>query len=140
MLIEMMKANPSFSSLPIEKREAYAKLADTFEDNELALYLDPIELTDKLGIGNRQLWQDFLNFDAVRQYISGQMANAAQVATRKTLQSLIKQGVGGDVQAIRQINEMSGVLNSGDKNKVIVLHQINRSKVVRNNNEETTNV
>lgn len=132
MLIEMMKLNPSFDSLSLEKKEAYAKLADTFEDNELALYLDPIELTDKLGIGNRQLWQDFLNFDAVRQYISGQMANAAQVATRKTLQSLIKQGVGGDVQAIRQINEMSGVLNSGDKNKVIVLHQINRSKVVRN--------
>lgn len=136
MLIEMMKANPSFSSLPIEKREAYAKLADTFEDNELALYLDPIELTDKLGIGNRQLWQDFLNFDAVRQYISGQMANAAQVATRKTLQSLIKQGVSGDVSAIRQINEMSGVLNSGDKNKVIVLHQINRSKVVRSEDAE----
>ena len=131
MLIEMLKVHPSFDALPIEKKEAYAKLADTFEDNELALYLDPIELTDKLGIGNRQLWQDFLNFDAVRQYISGRMAEAAQVATRKTLQALIKQGVGGDVGAIRQINEMSGVLNSGDKNKVIVLHQINRSKVVR---------
>jgi hypothetical protein len=131
MLIEMLKRNPSFSSLSLEKQEAFAALANEFEDNEFALYLDPNELTAKLGLGNKTQWQEFLSMEPVRQYINGQMAFNSQVATRKTFASLVQNGMRGDTQAVKQINEMSGILNSGDKNRIVVLHQISRSKVVR---------
>jgi hypothetical protein len=131
MLIDMLKQNPSFDALPIEKKEVIAKLAYEFEDNDFALYLDPKELADKLGVGSKQQWQEFLNIEQVRQYVNAQMANAAQVASRKTFMGLLNQGMNGNVQAIKEINELSGVMNSGDKNKVIVLHQIQRPKVVR---------
>lgn len=131
MLIDMLKQNPSFLGMSEERREIIARLADEFEDNELALYLDATELADKLQVGNKQQWQDFLNLEPVRQYLQGQMANAAQVASRKTFKGLLTKGMSGDVQAIKEINELSGVMNSGDKNKTVVLMQINRPKVVR---------
>jgi hypothetical protein len=128
----MLKLNPNFDGLPSEKKEVFARLAAEFEDNDFALYLDPSELSDKLGVGNKQQWQEFLNLESVRQYVNGQMANIAQIASRKTFKGLMVKGMGGDVQAIKEINELSGVMNSGDKNKVVVLHQINRAKVIRN--------
>jgi hypothetical protein len=131
MIIDMLKQSPRFMEFSEERQEIFAKLADEFEDNDFALYLDPKELSQKLGVGNRNQWQEFLNFEPVRQYVNAQMANAATVASRKTFQGLLAKGMGGDVSAIREINDLSGVLNSGDKNKVIVLHQINRPKVVR---------
>lgn len=130
MLLEALKANESFRRLPIEKQEIFARLASVFEDNELALYLSPQELTSKLQIGNKNQWQEFLNMEIVRQYIKGQMAQMAQIATRRTFKALKEQGESGNVQAIKQINELSGVLNSGDDNRVVVLHRVERPKEV----------
>ena len=131
LLIEMLKQNPNFGGLQVEQQEVFARLAAEFEENELALYLSPSELSNKLGVGNRFQWQDFLNLEPVRQYIKGQMGAQAEVASRKTFNSLVQSGMAGEVQAIKQINELSGIMNSGDKNKVVVLHQINRPKIIR---------
>lgn len=130
-LLEMLKANPSFQSFPAEKQEVFARLAHEFYENELALHLTPEELMAKLQIGSKQNWFEFLNMEPVRQYINTQMAFIAQIASRKTFQKLVSEGLEGDTQAIKQVNEISGVLNTGDRNKVIVMHQIARPKVVR---------
>lgn len=131
MLLESLKNNTVFQSLPQEKQEIFARLAEEFEDNELALYLSPAELSQTLQIGNKNSWQEFLNLEAVRQYIKGQMSQIAEVASRKTFLSLKREGESGNVQAVKQINELSGILNSGDKNKVVVLHRIERPKLVK---------
>jgi len=110
-------------------------MASEFEDNDVALYCNPTELTEKLGLGSRKLWQEFLGFEPVRQYIQKQMADIALIATRKSMQGLVSQGMGGNVQAAKELKEMSGLLNAGDANKTIVLHQISRPKVVRKDAE-----
>jgi hypothetical protein len=131
MIIDMLKISPRFQEMNEERQEIFAKLADEFEDNDVALYLDASELAKKLNVGNRALWQEFLNFEPVRQYINAQMSNAAQVAMRKSMQGLVAQGMGGNVQAAKELKEMAGFLGNGDTNKVVVLHQISRPKVVR---------
>jgi len=69
------------------------------------------------------------------------LAQMAQIATRRTFKALKEQGESGNVQAIKQINELSGVLNSGDDNKVVVLHRVERPKEVfiRDTTNEATN-
>ena len=131
VLIDMLKQNPVFKQLPVEKKEVFARLAEQFEDNDFALYLSPKELSEKLPVGSKLNWQEFLNLEVVRQYINGQMAQIAQVASRKTFQSLVSEGASGNVSAVKQINEVAGILNAGERNKIIVLHQISRPKIVR---------
>jgi len=113
--------------MPQDRQEIFARLAVSFEEaSDMAIFLSPMELTEKLGIGNRQLWQEFINFEPVVQFIRAELAQAASVASRKTFQSLNKEAITGNVQAARQINELAGVFGSGDRNKIIVLHRIDR--------------
>lgn len=129
MLLEMLKNSKSYQDMTQEQKDITARLAQAFEENaEHTLHLSPTELTDILQIGNKKLWQDFLNLEPARQYIKSQMAFQAQIAQRKAFQSLEREAIGGDVQAAKQINELSGILNNVDTNKIIVLHQIDRGK------------
>jgi hypothetical protein len=132
-LTDLLAANPNFQSLPTEKKEVYARLATEFEDNDLALYLSPSELTAKLGIGNRHLWQDFLVLEPVQAYIRAQVAFTAQVGSRKTLQALTREAQTGDTTAAKQLNELAGIFNRTDNQKVVVLHQIKRPKETQTN-------
>lgn len=127
-LTEMLKQSNSFQSLPEEKREIFARLAEEFQDNDLALHLSPTELTVKLGIGNRDLWQQFLQMDTVLAYLKQQMSFNAQIAHRKAFNSLQKEASQGDTQAAKQINELAGIYANTNNNKVVVLHQIARPK------------
>src|SRR5690606_11617951 len=106
----------------------YLKLADTFEDNDLALYLTPSELSSKLEIGSKQNWFDFLNLEPVDAYIKSQMALQAKVAQRQAFAATTKEAAHGDTSAAKVINDLSGIMNSGDRNKVVVLHRVNRPK------------
>jgi hypothetical protein len=128
LLTEMLNNNVSFQQFPKSQQLIYTKLAETFEENDSLLLLTPVELATQTGTGSKQQWHDFLNYDPVRAYIKAQMASLATVAQRKAFQSLQKKANEGDVQAARQINELSGIMNSGDNNKVVVLHQIARPK------------
>lgn len=128
MLLDMLRQNVKFQQLPLEKREIFLKLADTFEDNELALHLSPKELTDKLSVGNKDQWFEFLNLEPVAAYINSQMAMQARVAQRAQLGALTREALQGDVAAAKMIENLSGVLNSGDKSKTVVLIRVNRPK------------
>ncbi len=129
-LIDMLNANEKFKSLPDSKREIFLKLADVFEDNDLALYLTPSDLSMKLQIGSKANWTDFLNLEPVDAYIKSEMALNAKIAQRQAVQSMTKEAARGDASAARIINDISGVLNSGDRNKIVVLHRVNRPKEV----------
>lgn len=128
MLLEMLNKNAQHTSLPRTQREIVDRLAATFESDEINLLKTPAELTATTQLGNKQQWQDFLNNDTVKAYIKGQMASMATVSQRKAFESLSRNAANGDVQAAKQINELSGILNQ-DSNKVIVLHQIKRGEL-----------
>lgn len=128
MLRKMLQNYQKFKDFSQEKQEIVMALAQNFEEDTLAIYQHPTELISNLGIGNQEQWQEFLNLEPVRSYIKAQMGFHAQVAQRKAFRSLEREAIGGDVQAAKQINELSGILSNADQNRIIVLHQINRGK------------
>ena len=125
----MLKNSTSYQDMTQEQKEITARLAKEFEDNaEYTMHLSPSELTSTLSLGNKRLWQDFLNLEATRNYIKTQQAFNAQIAQRKAFQALEREAIKGDTTAAKQINELSGILNNTDTNKIIVLHRIDRSE------------
>jgi glutathionyl-hydroquinone reductase len=126
-LLPMLKNSTHFQELTKEQQEILAILASQFEEHsEHTLHLSPTELADTLSIGNKKQWHDFLNLEPTQQYIKTQQAFNARIAQRKAFQALEREANEGNVNAAKQINELSGILNNIDTNKIIVLHHINR--------------
>lgn len=128
MLRKMIQNSPTFAEYNREKQEIISALADAFEEDKDAVYLAPIQLVKSLGLGNPELWQEFLNLEQTRSYIKAQMGFNAQIASRKAFAALQHQASTGDVQAAKQINELAGILQNADQNRIIVLHKIDRKK------------
>lgn len=84
----------------------------------------PEELEAQTGI-SQSIWLDYLNKESTRQLISKRTAEDIEFAQRKALQSLAKEASRGNVQAIKEINQLSGILNQNN-NKQIVTHYIPR--------------
>jgi glutathionyl-hydroquinone reductase len=125
----MLKSSKQYQDLTNEQKQITAKLAQAFEENsEHTLHLTPQELTNSIQLGNKKVWQEFLNLEPTKNYIKTQMAFNAQIAQRKAFQSLEREANEGNVNAAKQINELSGILNNTDSNKIIVLHHINRGE------------
>lgn len=125
----MIQNFEKFGDFSQEKQEITMGLSQKFEQDPSAIYLNPVELQKMYDIGTQEQWQEFLNLEPVRSYIKSQMGFNAQIAQRKAFRSLEKEAIEGDVQAARQINELSGVLSNADQNRIIVLHKIERSEV-----------
>ncbi|CAB4144527.1 hypothetical protein UFOVP453_43 [uncultured Caudovirales phage] len=133
MLLEMLKNSNHYKTLSREQKEILAILATLFEEqSEHTLHLSPQELADVLKTGNRKQWQDFLNLEPTKQFIKTQQAFNAQIAQRKAFQALEREATDGNVNAAKQINELSGILNNVDTNRIVVLHQINRREQTNN--------
>lgn len=137
MLIEMLKSDPNFQNLSNTHQRALAKLAEVFEGDVTALYATPAELQERFRLGSYQNWFEFLNMETVRRYIKAQLAFQAEVAQRASIPALSKAAKEGDIQAAKMIENLSGILNSGDRNRVVVLHRIDRpqTKTEETNNE-----
>jgi hypothetical protein len=130
-LIDTLQKYQPFQQQPIDMQEVYTRLAETFEDSiDLAIYLTPKELTTKLDIGNPDQWTNFLQMEPVKIFIKSQMAQTLQIAQRKSIQAVAKEAALGNVQAAKQVAELSGALAKIDDNKIVVLHQINRPKLI----------
>lgn len=128
MLLDMLKTDRHFQDLPLPEQDLIARLAGAFIQDGSNIFKSAEELEESTDIGNVTHWQRFLSLAPVMMYIKQQMAQIAQVASRKGFLSLQKEANEGNVQAIKQINELAGILNKADDNKVIVLHQIPRPK------------
>lgn len=131
MLVNLLKNDKEFQSLPDQKQELFLALAHQLETNSKDLiYLDAEELTETTGIGNRTLWQALTNLPATRQFIKAEMQRFTDVAQRRAFKALQKQAENGNVSAAKEIQELSGILNQTDNNRLIILHQIQRPKEV----------
>lgn len=126
MLISMLRNHKTFQALTDEEKEIYLRLANVFEQSSAFLYLSYEELPNKAGIGSKEHWQVFLTLEPVQNYIKGQMAEATRVAQRKAFLALQREAREGNVQAAKEINELSGIMDKQDTSKVVVLHYIKR--------------
>lgn len=129
LLTEIIKDSPEFLDMTEEQQQMTARLAYEFQDNDLALHLNPVELSQKLGLGNKFQWQNFLQMEPVKIYIKQQVSFNAEIASRKTIETLSKAASTGDTSAAKQINEIAGVYGKADSNKVVILHRIDRPKL-----------
>ena len=129
MLLSLLQSDKDFQALPQDRQEIFQILASTLETQSKDLiYLDAEELTETTGIGNRTLWQALTNLPATRQFIKAEMQRFTDVAQRRAFKALQKQAENGNVSAAKEIQELSGIMNQQDNNRVIILHRIERPK------------
>ena len=86
--------------------------------------LSPDDLEAQTGI-SQDIWIEYLNKESIRQLIHKRTAEDIEFAQRKALQSLAKEASRGNVQAIKEINQLSGILNQNN-NKQFITHYIPR--------------
>jgi chromosome condensin MukBEF MukE localization factor len=104
------------------------KLAARYQENTNFLFLDPEELQQESRIGTKEQWTELLRLQETQNFLKGQMQFLAQIAQRKTFQSLVQSALGGNAQAAKQVQELSGILNQQDQNRTVVLHYVPRPK------------
>lgn len=126
MLTDMLKSNPDFQVLPLDLQDIYLRLSLQFQDDPDAIHADPSELAERFQIGNHHQWQALLDMEPTINYVKQQMTSRARIASRKAFVSLETEASSGDVPAIKHINELAGLLEKKDQNKIIILHQIVR--------------
>lgn len=128
MLTQMLEESGALKDLPIPEKTILMHLAAKFQSQSDYLFLDQRELHEATQIGTPEYWQELLNLQETKNYIKGQMAFLAQIAQRKTFASLVGMALEGNQQAAKQVQELSGIMNQQDTNRVVVLHQIPRRK------------
>lgn len=73
------------------------------------------------------VWSQYLQREDVRQRIHNKVNEDIEIAHRISLNALAIQAGNGNVQAIKELNQLSGILNQ-NKNRQIVTHYIPRPK------------
>ena len=125
MLLDMLKQSKEFKALPLHEQEVLAKLALDFQSDYRNLYYSPEELEEEYSI-SRTHWEKLLSLQTTQAYIKQQMSRRMDIAQRKAFLALQAEAQKGNVGAVKEINELSGILSTQDKNKVIVLHRVDR--------------
>lgn len=128
MLTKMLEESGALDNLPLPQKTILLHLANKFQSQTDYLFMNQQELYEHTNLGKPDTWQDLLNLQETKNYIKGQMAFIAQIAQRKTFASLVAMALEGNQQAAKQVQELSGILNQQDTNRVVVLHQIPRKK------------
>ena len=126
MLTQMLEESGALDKLSIPQKTIILHLASKFQSSTEYMFLDPEELEKETSIGTKDQWYQLLNLQETKNYVKGQMAFIANIAQRKTFQELVQMALEGNHQAAKQVQELSGVLNQQDSNRVVVLHRIPR--------------
>jgi hypothetical protein len=87
--------------------------------------LTPQDLQHKTSIPS-DIWYEFINTNEdIRQFIHRRTNEDIEFAHRRALAALSKEASRGNVQAIKELNQISGILNQNN-NKQYVTHYIPR--------------
>lgn len=73
----------------------------------------------------QQIWSNHLNKEDTRQRITQRLNEDIEIAHRASLHALTKEAQRGNIQAIKELNQLSGILNQNN-NKQIITHHIPR--------------
>jgi hypothetical protein len=87
--------------------------------------LTPSELEQLTSIDAKEWHHLINNNEQVRQLIHRRTNEDIEIAQRKALQSLAKAAQHGNVQAIKELNQVSGILNQSN-NKQFITHYVKR--------------
>jgi hypothetical protein len=128
MLTKMLEESGALDNLPLPQKTILMHLANRFQSQTDYMFLDQRELHEATDLGTPEHWHQLLNLQETKNFIKGQMAFLSQIAQRKTFASLVEMALTGNQQAAKQVQELSGILNQQDTNRVVVLHQILRKK------------
>jgi hypothetical protein len=128
MLTQMINESGVLKDKTLPEQTILMKLAARYQENTNFLFLDPEELQQESGIGTKEQWTELLRLQETQNFLKGQMQFLSQIAQRKTFQSLVTSALGGNAQAAKQVQELSGVLNQQDQNRTVVLHYVPRPK------------
>ena len=128
MLTQMINESGVLKDKTLPEQTIMMRLAARYQENKAFLFLDPEELLEETGIGSKEQWTELLRLQETQNFLKGQMQFLAQIAQRKTFKSLVESALGGNANAAKQVQEISGLFNQQDQNRTIVLHHIPRSK------------
>jgi chromosome condensin MukBEF MukE localization factor len=128
MLTQMINESGVLKDKTLPEQTILMKLAARYQENTNFLFLDPEELQTESGIGTKEQWTELLRLQETQNFLKGQMQFLAQIAQRKTFQSLVQSALGGNAQAAKQVQELSGIMNQQDQNRTVVLHYVPRPK------------
>jgi chromosome condensin MukBEF MukE localization factor len=128
MLTQMINESGVLKDKTLPEQTILMKLAARYQENTNFLFLDPEELQQESGIGTKEQWTELLRLQETQNFLKGQMQFLAQIAQRKTFQSLVQSALGGNAQAAKQVQELSGIMNQQDQNRTVVLHYVPRPK------------
>lgn len=101
-----------------------AKLTRIISDIPNFYQLTPHELEERTNVPEEH-WRIYLDQEATRQLIHRRLTEDAEIAQRKAMQALSKEAQRGNVQAIKELNQLSGILNQNN-NKQFITHYIPR--------------
>lgn len=96
----------------------------------------PLQLYHQTDIPE-EVWSEYLQREEVRQRIRAKTVEDIEIAHRQALNALAKEASRGNVQAIKELNNLSGILNQNN-NKQIVTHYIPRPEPQPKEGTETT--
>jgi hypothetical protein len=103
-----------------------AKLQKLEKETPYFHRMSPNQLQSQTGIPE-DVWSEYFQREDVRQRITNKMSEDIEIAHRQAMGALAKQASQGNVQAIKELNQVSGILNQNN-NKQIVTHYIPRPK------------
>jgi uncharacterized membrane protein YdfJ with MMPL/SSD domain len=126
MLTKMFDESEAFNKLDQPTRTILYVLGNTFQQSTEYLFMSPEELQKNTESGTVDQWTKLLQLQETQNFIKGTMAFLSQISQRKTFQSLVSMAMSGNAQAAKQVQELSGIMNQVDTNKIIVLHRIPR--------------
>lgn len=126
MLTEMLNQSDTLSKLSLPDRTILLRLAGKFQAQTNYMFMSEEELADTTNLGSKDQWQQLLRLQETKNYIKGTMGAIAEIAQRKTFHALVQSAMEGNHQAAKQVQELSGIMNQQDTNRIIVLHQIPR--------------
>lgn len=126
MLTQMLHESGVLNDMIPSNKTILMTLAAKFQESSHYLFMNPEELEEAISVGNKDQWTELLRLQETKNYIKGQIAAFAEIAQRKTFQSLLQSALSGNAQASKQVMELSGIMNQQDTNRTIVLHQIPR--------------
>jgi hypothetical protein len=130
MLTDMLNKSDTLATYSLPQKTILLTLATTLQNNTNLLFLDPEELVDQTGKGNKDSWEQLLRLQETQNFIKAQMQFMSQIAQRKTFSSLVEMALSGNAQAAKQVQELSGIMNQQDQNRTVVLHYVPRPKPI----------
>lgn len=128
MLTEMLEQSDSLKDLPLPQKTILFTLANKFQSRTDFLFMNPEELQEHTNLGTPRQWEDLLKLQETQNYIKTTMQFISQISQRKTFKSLVSMALEGNHQAAKQVQELSGIMNQADNNKVVIMHYVPRPK------------